>query len=29
VSGIICLQPEVLIGTMGLWRHNNVAMVER
>ncbi len=24
VGGVICPQPEVLIGTMGLWRHNNV-----
>ncbi len=24
VGGVICPQPEVLIGTMGLWYHNDV-----
>jgi hypothetical protein len=24
VGGVICLHPEVLIGTMGLWHHNDV-----
>ncbi len=23
-GGVICLQPEVLIETMGLWHHNDV-----
>jgi hypothetical protein len=24
VGGVICPQPEVIFGTMGLWHHNDV-----
>jgi hypothetical protein len=27
VGGVICPPPEVLIGTMGLWPHNDVQML--